>query len=513
MQRPLVCMSLTGSSLEEDVKLTKEYEKYIDLVELRVDYLSSEEQLNVRKFPTMVSKPCILTIRREIDGGRFTGSDFSRTILFARALSFANTDKSKNFAYVDFEEDFNIPSIQDAAQAFGVKIIRSFHNMTGPVTKIKEKFEQMHKTGYEIPKIAFMPNSLADVENLFREASKIKGFDFILCAMGVEGFSSRVLASFSGSYLTFVSPREVNNNTKFLGHTDPVSLQEVYNFNSITKSTQLFGITAWPTIDYKVVELQNSFFKNKDLNAVYFPLISSVVSETLAFADYLGIKGLSIDSPYKEAIMYYLQEQSPDVTEIRSCNTIVKKNNKWIGYNTDIYGFKKALEEFLDGKRIKWKKVAIIGAGGAAKAAAYVLKQMGARVCVFNRTLEHARLIAEKYGFKYCQLDASCTPILKDYTEVIIQTTSIGMNSDGTISKKNDPLYFYEFTGKEMLFDFVYNPDITPIMKRATLAGCKVCNGYKMLEYQSQMQFELFQGHSLENIKNHILINKNRGKK
>ena len=143
--------------------------------------------------------------------------------------------------------------------------------------------------------------------------------------------------------------------------------------------------------------------------------------------------------------------------------------------------------------------MAIIGAGGAAKAAAYVLKQLGAKVCIFNRTLEHAKLIAEKYDFKYYQLDASCTPILNDYTEVIIQTTSIGMNSDGTISKKNDPLYFYEFTGKEMLFDFVYNPDITPIMKRAILAGCKVCNGYKMLEYQAQMQFDLFTEQSLEN--------------
>ena len=97
MGRPLVCMSLTGSTLEEDVKLTRKYEKYIDLVELRVDFLSPEEQLNVRKFPTMVSKPCILTIRREMDGGKFSGSDFSRTTLFARALSFANTDKSKNY--------------------------------------------------------------------------------------------------------------------------------------------------------------------------------------------------------------------------------------------------------------------------------------------------------------------------------------------------------------------------------------------------------------------------------
>ena len=139
MGHPLVCMTLTGSSLEEDVKLTKKYEKYIDLVELRADFLTPEDQLNVRKFPSLISKPCILTIRREMDGGKFTGSDFSRTTLFARALSFADTDKSKNFAYVDFEDDFNVSSIQDAALAFGIKIIRSFHDMKGPVQNLRER--------------------------------------------------------------------------------------------------------------------------------------------------------------------------------------------------------------------------------------------------------------------------------------------------------------------------------------------------------------------------------------
>ena len=120
MNQPLVCMTLTGKTLEENLKLVKKYEKYIDLVELRVDHLNEDEQLSARRFPAMIYQPCILTIRRDIDGGQFTGGDFARTNLFARALAFANPDKSKNFAFVDFEEDFHIPSIQDAAMAFGV---------------------------------------------------------------------------------------------------------------------------------------------------------------------------------------------------------------------------------------------------------------------------------------------------------------------------------------------------------------------------------------------------------
>ena len=137
MSQPLVCMTLTGTTLEENIALVKKYEKFIDLVELRVDYLNEDEQLYVRRFPSLIHQPCILTIRRDIDGGRFTSGEFSRTNLFARALAFANQDRAKNFAYVDFEDDYHIPSIQDAALAFDVKIIRSYYALHNPIYKIK----------------------------------------------------------------------------------------------------------------------------------------------------------------------------------------------------------------------------------------------------------------------------------------------------------------------------------------------------------------------------------------
>jgi 3-dehydroquinate dehydratase/shikimate dehydrogenase len=193
-------MTLTCDTLAENVELVKKYEKEIDLVELRVDFLNEDEQLFVRKFPSMINLPCILTIRRDVDGGLFSGGEFSRTSLFARALAFANQDTAKNFAYVDFEDDFNIPSIQDAALAFGTRIIRSHHNMTEPVYDIVEKCNSMRKTGFEIPKIAFMPKQLSDVTRLFQEGKKVQG-DHILCAMGPEGMPSRILSTFSPSPL------------------------------------------------------------------------------------------------------------------------------------------------------------------------------------------------------------------------------------------------------------------------------------------------------------------------
>ena len=499
MNQPLVCMTLTGKTLEENLKLVKKYEKYIDIVELRVDHLNEDEQLYARRFPAMIYQPCILTIRRDIDGGQFTGGDFARTNLFARALAFANPDKSKNFAFVDFEDGFHIPSIQDAAMAFGVKIIRSYHNMTDPVLNIRERCDIMRKTGYEIPKIAFMPHSLSDVLNLIKEGERLTQYEHILCAMGPLGFPSRVLACLTNSFLTYVSPQEVLQNTKAIGHIDPVTLNELYRFRSISQDTQLFGITGWPLVKTSSPEIHNKGYEAKGMNAVYLPFRSPLISDTLTFCEGIGVKGLSVTIPHKESVLYYLHEQSPEVVQIGACNTIVRKNNKWLGYNTDASGFRRALEEFLGPVKIKRKKVAVIGAGGAAKAIAYVLKQMGARVCIFNRTVETAAQLADKYGFNYCQLDAHCVAKLDEYSTLIVQTTSVGMNGEGPSNSENDPIYFYDFRGNELLFDIVYEPSITPVMKRASLAGCRVCNGYKMLEYQAYEQFKLFTGQKYEN--------------
>ena len=498
MNHPLICMTLTGSTLEEDMKLVKKYDKQIDLVELRVDYLTEDEQLYVKRFPSMVSKPCILTIRRDIDGGKFGGSEFSRTNLFGRALAFADPDKTRNFAFVDFEDDYHIPSMQDAAMAFGVRVIRSLHSMTEPILNIRERCEAMRKTGYEIPKIAFAPKTLSDVLNLFSEGVKMIDYDHILCAMGAEGLPSRILSGYTNSFLTYVSPAEMLKNTNSIGHLDPITINEVYNFKKINENTKLFGITGWPLIRTSSPELHNFGYRKCGIDAVYMPVKSQSISEAIHFCERMNFKGLSVTIPHKESVLYYLNEQAPEVIQIGACNTVVFQDDKLIGFNTDASGFKRALLEFLGPIKIKRVKVAIIGAGGAAKAIAYTLKQLGAKVCIFNRSVEHAAQLAEKYGFDYCALEPKCVAKLDEYSNLIVQTTSVGMNLEETSSEKNDPIYFYDFRGNELLFDLIYTPKVTPVMKRANRAGCKTCNGYKMLEYQAFEQFRLFTGVNLE---------------
>ena len=153
MESPKICLTLTGKTLAEDLELLNKYRSYVDMAELRVDFLNQDERLYARRFPSMAGLPCILTIRREIDGGKFVEGESARTILFARALSFADEDKTKNFAYVDFEEDFHISSLEDATLAFETKVIRSFHDMKNPVRNILERLKELNPSGLEIPQM------------------------------------------------------------------------------------------------------------------------------------------------------------------------------------------------------------------------------------------------------------------------------------------------------------------------------------------------------------------------
>lgn len=494
MNQPLICMTLTGKTLEENLAIVKKYEKQIDLVELRVDHLNEDEQFEIRRFPSLVRQPCILSIRRDIDGGQFTGGEFSRTNLFARALAFANQNKNRNFAYVEFEDDYHVPSIQDAAQAFGVRIIRSYHNLNEPVKNVKERCDIMRKTGFEIPKVVFKPRSISDVLNLFRDGAQMTQYEHILTALGVEGQPSRILASRTNSFLTYVSPEEMIPNITALGHIDPVSMNEVYNFHSINNDTSFYGITGWPLEKSYTAEFFNKGMKTMNLNGVYLPVRSPMISDVLTFCEELNFKAISVSVPFKESVMYYLDEQTPEVLQIGACNTVIRRGNKWVGYNTDWLGFKMALEGFLGPTKIKRKKVAIIGAGSAARAVAFTLKQMGAKVCIFNRTEEHAEQLAEKYGFDYCRLDVECAPKLDEYSNLIIQTSSLGNQSELVATPENDPIYFYDFRGNELVFDLVFSQAVTPMLRRAALAGCRTCNGRAMLEYQAREQFRLFTG-------------------
>lgn len=498
MKHSLVCLTLCEDTLQKNASLVEKYRRYIDIAELRVDFLSDEEQLHIRKFPTMIDIPCILTIRRQADGGRFVNSEISRTMLFGRALAFTDKTISKKFAYVDFENDYAVSSLQDAALAFDIKIIRSLHSMNEPVKNLKSAFNELRKTEYEIPKIAFMPKTMEDITNVFEEASSITEGEHILCAMGALGQITRILAPKLNSFLTYTSPIETNHLLPQLGHIDPVTLHEVYNFKNISEKTSIYGVAGWPLVKTASPELHNTGYKNHSLDCVFVPIRAPSVQEVFSFANKINVQGLAVTVPFKEDVISRIHSYDDDVEKIGACNTVWKRNGKWEGFNTDAYGFKRSLINFLGTEKLKKQKVAIVGAGGAAKAIAYVIKQMNGKACIFNRTIGKAKAIADMYNFDYASLGPESTKKLIHFSDIIIQTTSKGMNSTGKSTYENDPIFFYQFHGHEKVFDIIYTPETTPIMERAKEAGCEVCNGKEMLKYQGYKQFKIFTGKEYE---------------
>lgn len=486
-----ICLILTAPTITEDLALVELYRPWIDIVELRVDCLSPDERLHFRHFPEAARIPCILTIRRKSDGGNFVEGEGSRTAMLARGLAFAETDHRKNFAYIDLEEDLQVPSIEEAARAFGTRIIRSFHNMTGPENDIRGRVQRLRRTKDEIAKVAFMPRNLADVTNLFHEAKKCAGEEYILIAMGQFGLPSRILAPILGSAVTFVTSEEmIRRMENPLGQLDPITLNEVYHFRSITAKTRIFGITGKPLVATSSPLIHNKEYFKHGLDAVYIPIKAETVEEAIEFAEEVGITGLSVTYPFKETVLPNLDQISAQTGEIGACNTIVKNGEVWNGYNTDAPGFSRALLEFLGRKDLRRLKVAIIGAGGAAKAVAHAVKELGGKACIFNRTTDKARELALQYNFKWATLDAGNRILLESYADVIIQTTNVGMSPN----VDDDPIDFYAFNGHEAVYDVIYHPDKTRMLKRAQKAGCKTCNGFTMLQYQAYLQYKLFTG-------------------
>lgn len=486
-----ICLVLTAPTIHENLALVELYRAWIDIAELRVDCLIPEERLKFRRFPEIAGLPCVLTIRRTSDGGKFAEGEGSRIALLARGLAFADTDHRKNFAYIDLEEDLSVPSIEEAARAFGTKIIRSVHDMNGPVGDLRSRVQKLRRTKDEIAKIAFMPRNLSDVTRLFHEAKQCAGDDFILIAMGSFGMPSRILAPVVGSSIVYVTSEEnMRKSENILGQLDPITLNEIYNIRSLNPSTRIFGIIGNPLTVTSSPLIHNSEYRKQGIDAVYIPIKAENADEAMDFAEETGIRGLSVTYPFKETVIPNLDQISAQTGEIGACNTIIKQGDAWHGYNTDAPGFSRALQEFLGRKDLKRMKVAIIGAGGAAKAIAHVVWELGGKACVFNRTTDKARELAEKYNFKWATLDAGNRITLENYSDLIIQTTSVGMFPN----LEDDPIDFYAFNGTEHVYDAIYNPEKTKMLRRADKAGCKTCNGYTMLQYQAYIQYEMFTG-------------------
>jgi 3-dehydroquinate dehydratase/shikimate dehydrogenase len=486
-----LCLCLTAKTLGRDLEILEKYRKYVDLAELRVDCLDADERFLIRRFPEQAGIPVILTIRRDIDGGNYNSGEGSRINLLSRGLAFADADRRRNFAYVDLEEDLNVPSLEEAARTFGTRIIRSCHNTQGIDDDIEGRLKSMCHVGDELVKMAVMPHSTEDVLRVVKAAKETAKLDKILLCMGEYGAATRILAEKMGSFLSYSSAlHEPDAPVAAPGQIDVKELSQLYRFREIDAETRVFGVVGFPLKYTGSPSFFNTIFELENTNAVYVPFPADSIDSFIRLASEFELEGVSVTVPYKEAVIRYLSRKDETVNAIGACNTLVRSQGGWFGTNTDTRGFSDSLLEFIEEKNLRGKKITIIGAGGAAKAVASEVHRLGGKALILNRTALRARNLAAPYRFAWGALDSQGAEMMEKYQNIIIQTTPAGMEG----SDLKDPLEMYSFSGREKVMDLVYKSTVTPFLKRAIDAGCRTINGYDMLIRQARYQYTQFMG-------------------
>lgn len=474
-----ICLTLVGRTVAEDVALAAKYRGLADMVELRLDALDPGECANAASFVESAGIPAILTARRVADGGAFDeGREGERRALLARL--------APRFQYVDFECDLEAPELVRTARSAGTRIVRSLHRFAPDAPRDAASLDSLCRSPDEIPKLAFMPRSAADVAALHSACASLPPRERIFCAMGRFGAATRVMPFAFGSFLSFASAPESAGSMAGIGHIDIETMHSVYAFRSLSRNTRVCCVTGWPLDVTASPQVHRDFCRRDGVDSVMLPVPGEDVRDAMALCEALGARGLAVTVPHKKSVMPLLDWISPEAAAVGAVNTVIWRDGRRLGFNTDIEGFSKAILSFGGCASLRGARVAIIGSGGAARAVAFALARLGADAAIYARNARQAGEIAAMSGMPHFPLGdiASSGPF-----DLMVQCTSVG---NGSSDPADDPIPEYRFAGTEMVYDLIYKPWRTPLLARAESAGCRVGNGMSMLVAQGEAQHRLF---------------------
>jgi 3-dehydroquinate dehydratase / shikimate dehydrogenase len=480
-QSALICLVVAEKTYQSMLERIDHDRHLIDLVEIRADFLEPKELGNISKLPAAAGVPLIFTIRRECEGGKWTASEDERRAILLRAAA-------AGFRYLDLESDVDFSDVEERCREGETTIIRSLHDFAGVPAKLSDVVRRLPHHPGEIPKVAVAPASTSDLVSIVEACRELKGIEKIILGMGPWGFPTRILAGKLGSLLTFCSPAGKETAP---GHIDPETLSTIYRFKTISPSTDVYCVIGNPVMHSRSPWIHNAGFESAGLDAVYIPVRIDEPGLFFDLIPLLNIRGASVTIPHKTAIRSYLTGEDESVSAVGSCNTVLPTVGGFQGANTDVAAFIAPLLDLVGGRdEVGRMSATVVGAGGAARAAIYALKSLGAAVCIVNRTGEKAKAMAGEFDCAWAPLAVESIPVIRRHGDLIVQTTSVGMHP----AAGADPLSFYDFDGNEIVYDVVYTPPETRLLKRAKEAGCRTLNGERMLQEQAYLQFKLFSG-------------------
>jgi 3-dehydroquinate dehydratase/shikimate dehydrogenase len=447
-------------------------------VEFRLDYLSKPALAlpKIKRFteyhPHVVA---IATCRRVVTGGKFRGSMASQLDLLGKAAA-------AGCHLIDIELQTAAKCKPEQLQRLRNRaaLILSFHDFRA-TKRLEETLDKMVAISADYYKIVSTATTLYDNVTMmkFLEKRSDKHSLIGLC-MGEQGIISRVLGVRAGSVFTFasVSPDEKTAP----GQATAQDLRNTYRIEQVDAATRVYGVAGDPVEHSLSPTIMNAALRRENVNGVYLALHAKALKDLLACVRDIPIHGLSITMPYKEAILKNLDNTDSHTTKIGACNTVVRaQDGKLYGFNTDAAGVVRPLEQRIT---LEKAKILVLGAGGAARAAVFGLKERGAEVYILNRSVGPAKKLAHRARARVIKR----ADLKKLMFDVIINATPVGMGNT-----RESPLNENEIKAR-YVFDMIYDPPETRLMKLAKAQGAQVIPGIEMFVHQAARQFEIWTG-------------------
>src|SRR5436309_1749327 len=462
LRLPRVCVPVTGSDATDLVDRAEALVRDNTFLEFRLDYLSHPAQAlpKIKRFTEYHPQVVVIaTCRRQASGGKFRGSLASQLEVLSKAAS-------AGCQLLDLELQSASKCKPEQLQRLRSKaaLIISFHDFRA--TKNLEKtLHKMAAYPADFYKIVGTATTLYDNVTMMKFLEKQSDkYSLIGLCMGEQGIISRVLGVRTGSVFTFgaISPDEKTAP----GQVTAQDLRSTYRIEQVDAATRVYGVAGDPVSHSLSPPIMNAALRRENVNGVYLALHAKTLPDLIACARDIPIHGMSITMPYKESILEHLDNTDSHTTKIGACNTVVRaQDGKLYGFNTDTSGVVRPLEQRIS---LQGAKILVLGAGGAARAAVFGLKERGAEVYILNRTPCPAQTIAQQARAK--ALNKSQLKPLE--FEVIINATPAGMEGN------RDPLPISEQEFKaKYFFEMVYSPAETKMVKMARSLGMQVILG------------------------------------
>ena len=473
-----ICVPLCEKDLDALRSACKRAAEWADVIELRLDCLETPTQ-NFSEILQEISVPVILTFRPSEQGGY-------RDLSVAERKTFWNSAPRGERIWWDVEGELAGDLSPDWS-----RVIVSHHDFNAVPANLANIYEQLATTPAAVIKIAVQAHDLVDCLPVFEllERGRREGREVIAIAMGDAGLATRILGPSRGSFVTYGALADESATAP--GQITAPKLRSLYHLDQIDDETIICGLIGLPVMHSVSPQIHNTGFATTGVNGVYIPLAVRNVGEFFKRMVHprtrelkWNLRGLSITAPHKQRVMEHLDWIEPQAEEIGAVNTVVIDGDRLLGYNTDAAGLIEPLLQRLGSLRDQ--RVAIIGAGGAARAAAWALKQQHANVTLFARNVDKAQQLAGVFNLSCEQLAAAKF----DGYDLVINTTPLGSGD----YVDQSPATAAQLTGARCVYDLIYNPIETRLRKEAQQAGCETIGGLEMLVAQAKLQFELWTG-------------------